>query len=50
MILGKPDSELMKEALTIAKDESRDEDERVEALENLETVSSYPRVRLLGPC
>ncbi|EIN05153.1 nucleotide exchange factors-like protein [Punctularia strigosozonata HHB-11173 SS5] len=38
MILGKPDSELMKEALAIAVDESRDEDERVQALDDFEML------------
>ncbi|KAH9922216.1 nucleotide exchange factors-like protein [Fomitopsis serialis] len=37
-ILGKPDSELMKEALAIATDESKDEDERIQALDNLEML------------
>lgn len=40
-ILGKPDSELMKEALAVAVDESRAEDERVEALDNFEMVRRY---------
>ena len=38
MILGKPDSELMKEALAVAIDEQKDEDERVQALDNFEMV------------
>lgn len=38
MILGKPDSELMKENLAIAVDEKRSEDERLEALDNFEMV------------
>ena len=38
MILGKPDSELMKEALAVAVDEQKDEDERVQALDNFEMV------------
>jgi hsp70-interacting protein len=38
-ILGKPDAVLMKEALAIAVDEKKSEDERVEALDNLEMVS-----------
>ncbi|KAJ3557631.1 hypothetical protein NM688_g1371 [Phlebia brevispora] len=38
MILGKPDSELMKEALAIAVDEKRDEDERLQALDNFEML------------
>ena len=37
-ILGKPDSVLMKEALTIAVDETREEDDRVGALDDLEMV------------
>jgi len=40
-ILGKPDAVLMKEALSIAVDESRSENERVEALDNLEMVSLW---------
>lgn len=39
MILGKPDSELMKEALAIATDDKRDEDDRLQALDNFEMVS-----------
>ena len=39
MILGKPDSELMKEALAVAVDESKDEDDRLQALDNFEMVS-----------
>ena len=41
MILGKPDSELMKENLAIALDEKRDEDERLQALDNFEMVRVY---------
>ena len=37
-ILGKPDSVLMKEAFAIAIDEKKEEDQRVEALDNLEMV------------
>jgi len=37
-ILGKPDSELMKEALAIAADEDKDEDERIQALDDLEML------------
>lgn len=40
-ILGKPDAELMKEALTRARDESLDEDTRVEALDELEMVCTF---------
>ena len=47
MILGKPDSELMKEALAVAVDESREEDDRLQALDNFEMVRimsrSFPR-------
>lgn len=39
VILGKPESELMKEALAIAVDESKDEDERLGALDDFEMVS-----------
>ena len=38
-ILGKSDSELMKEALTIAVDEKKSDDERIQALDDLEMVS-----------
>ncbi len=38
MILGKPDSELMKEALAIAVDEKCEEEERLQALDNFEMV------------
>ncbi|KAI8990373.1 nucleotide exchange factor Fes1-domain-containing protein [Trametes punicea] len=38
MILGKPDSELMKEALAIAVDESKNEDDRLQALDNFEML------------
>jgi len=38
-ILGKPDSEQMKEDIAIAVDTTRSEDERVEALDHLEMVS-----------
>jgi hsp70-interacting protein len=37
-ILGRPDSELMKEALAKAQDTSLDEDARITALDNLEMV------------
>lgn len=37
-ILGKSDAELMKEALTVAVDEKRDEDDRVQALDDFEMV------------
>ena len=37
-ILGKPDAVLMKEALDIALDEGRDDDERVQALDDFEMV------------
>ncbi|KAI0791034.1 nucleotide exchange factors-like protein [Abortiporus biennis] len=37
-ILGKPDAELMKEALAIALDESKDEDDRIQALDDFEML------------
>jgi hsp70-interacting protein len=37
-ILGKPDSVLMREALEVAVNHDRDEEERVTALDNLEMV------------
>ena len=37
-ILGKPDAVLMKEALDVALDENRDEDERIQALDDFEMV------------
>ncbi|KAI0693093.1 armadillo-type protein [Cerioporus squamosus] len=37
-ILGKSDAELMKEALAVAVDEKRDEDERIQALDNFEML------------
>ena len=40
MILGKPDAELMKDALAIAVDEKRDEDVRLQALDDFEMVRS----------
>ena len=47
MILGKPDAELMKEALAIAVDEKWSENDRLEALDNFEMVRimsrSFPR-------
>jgi hsp70-interacting protein len=39
MILGKPEAELMKEALKIAVDENKSEDERLQALDEFEMVS-----------
>ncbi len=41
-ILGKPDAVLMKEALDVALDENRDEDERLQALDDFEMVSLGP--------
>jgi len=43
-ILGRPDSELMKEALSKAQDASLDEDTRLTALDDLEMVkfTSHP--------
>ncbi|KAI0673146.1 armadillo-type protein [Trametes maxima] len=40
-ILGRPDSALMKEALAIAVDESKDEDDRVQALDNFEMLIEH---------
>jgi hsp70-interacting protein len=40
-ILGRPDSELMKEALAKAQDTSLDEDARLTALEDLEMVNQF---------
>ncbi|EMD30899.1 hypothetical protein CERSUDRAFT_120241 [Gelatoporia subvermispora B] len=37
-ILGRPDSELMKEALAIAMDEKREDDERIQALDDFEML------------
>jgi hypothetical protein len=42
-ILGRPDSELMKEALAKAQDASLDEDARLTALDDLEMVMSLFR-------
>ena len=42
VILGKPDSELMKSAMSVAVDENRSEDERVAALDDLEMVCLDP--------
>ena len=39
-ILGRPDTELMKEDLTVALDPSKSEDDRVDALDHLEMVHS----------
>lgn len=38
-ILGKPESELMKEALAVAVDTEKSEDDRLQALDNFEMVS-----------
>jgi hsp70-interacting protein len=40
-ILGKPDAVLMKDALTIALDKSRDEDDRVTALDDFEMLVEH---------
>jgi len=40
-LLGKPDAVLMKEALEIALDENRDEDARVQALEDFEMLVEH---------
>ncbi|OBZ74937.1 Hsp70 nucleotide exchange factor FES1 [Grifola frondosa] len=37
-ILGKPDAELMKEALAVAVDEKRNEDDRIQALDDFEML------------
>ena len=42
LILGKPDSVVMKENLDVAVDEAKDVDDRVAALEDFETVSPIP--------
>lgn len=47
-ILGKPDAVLMKEALAVAVDETKGEDERMEALDNLEMVRLVFPVVLKG--
>lgn len=39
-ILGKPDAQLMKEALELALDISKDEDQRIAALDDLEMARS----------
>jgi hsp70-interacting protein len=39
-ILGKPDAQLMTEALDVALDVSKDEDQRIAAMDNLEMVCS----------
>lgn len=39
MILGRPDSELMKECMAIALDESRSEEDRIDALDQFEMVT-----------
>lgn len=39
MILGRPDSQVMKESLAIALDENRSEDDRIDALDQFEMVS-----------
>ncbi|OJT11189.1 Hsp70 nucleotide exchange factor FES1 [Trametes pubescens] len=41
MILGKSDAELMKEALAIAVDETKDEDDRLQALDNFEMLIEH---------
>ncbi|KAF5392920.1 hypothetical protein D9757_001064 [Collybiopsis confluens] len=47
MLLGKSDAELMKEAINIALDESRSEDDRVDALDNLEMT--WKKLRIWEP-
>lgn len=47
-ILGKPDAQLMKEALEVALDVSKDEDQRIVAMDNLEMVcTSYDIERVI---
>lgn len=46
-ILGKPDSELMKEALAVATDELKDEDAKLTALDDFEMVCSHYLVLLV---
>ena len=41
LLLGKSDAELMKEAMAIAVDANRSEDDRIDALDNLEMVSLF---------
>jgi hypothetical protein len=50
-ILGRPDSELMKEALAKARDASLDEDARLTALDDLEMVKKniVPTSHLTSP-
>lgn len=43
MILGKPDSVLMKESLAIATDEEKSVDDRLDALDNFEMVCMHAR-------
>lgn len=45
-ILGKPDAQLMKEALDVVLDVSKDEDERIAAMDDLEMVRSSCDVKL----
>ena len=40
-LLGKPDAVLMKEALDVALDEKRDEDARVQALDDFEMLAEH---------
>ena len=47
--MGRPDSAVMKEKMTAAMDESLPVDERVEALDDLEMVSSPSCPRRLCP-
>ena len=48
VILGKPESELMKEALAIAVDESKDEDERLGALDDFEMVRTPRCIKIMS--
>jgi hsp70-interacting protein len=47
-ILGKPDAQLMKDALEVALDASKDEDQRITAMDNLEMVCRAKSVVLMG--
>jgi len=41
LLLGKPDAQLMKESVAIAVDTSKSEDERIDALDQLEMVRVF---------
>lgn len=46
MILGRPDAELMKEALALAMDQSKSEDARLSALDDFEMVRAIQSLHL----